>query len=110
MALLQFDVANPNLVTGDRDVTNVPLQALYLMNGPFVQEQAAALAQRVMKEKPTQSERIRRAFALCFNRAPDVKEQQLAESFFQTAAGDETKLMAAYCHALLSSAEFRFTD
>ncbi len=108
--LEQFDVANPNLVTGDRDVTNVPLQALYLMNGPFVQEQATALAQRVMKEKPTQPERIRRAFALCFNRAPDAKEQQLAESFFHTAAGDETKLTTAYCHALLSSAEFRFTD
>ena len=108
--LEQFDVANPNLVTGDRDVTNVPLQALYLMNGPFVQEQATALAQRVMKEKPTQPERIRRAFALCFNRAPDAKEQQLAESFSHTAAGDETKLTTAYCHALLSSAEFRFTD
>ncbi|MDZ4405830.1 PSD1 and planctomycete cytochrome C domain-containing protein [Prosthecobacter sp.] len=108
--LEQFDVANPNLVTGDRDVTNVPLQALYLMNGPFVQEQAAALAQRVMKEKLNLPERIRRAFALCFNRAPDAKEQQLAESFFQTAAGDETKLMTAYCHALLSSAEFRFAD
>lgn len=108
--LEQFDVANPNLVTGDRDVTNVPLQALYLMNGPFVQEQAAALAQRVIKEKPTQPERIRRAFALCFNRAPDAKEQQLAESFFQTAAGDETKLMAAFCQSLLSSAEFRFAD
>jgi hypothetical protein len=108
--LEQFDVANPNLVTGDRDVTNVPLQALYLMNGPFVQEHAAALAQRVTKEKPTQPERIRRAFALCFNRTPDAKEQQLAESFFQTAAGGETKLLAAYCHALLSSAEFRFED
>lgn len=108
--LEQFDVANPNLVIGDRDVTNVPLQALYLMNGPFVQEQAAALAQRMMKEKPTQSERIRRAFSLCFNRAPDTKEQQLAESFFHTAAGDETKLMVAFCQSLLSSAEFRFAD
>lgn len=108
--LEQFDVANPNLVTGDRDVTNVPLQALYLMNGPFVQEQAAALARRVMKEKPTPPERILLAFTLCFNRAPDTKERQLAESFFQTAVGDETKLMAAYCHALLSSAEFRFAD
>lgn len=108
--LEQFDVANPNLVTGDRDVTNVPLQALYLMNGPFVQEQAVALAQRVMKEKSTQPERIRRAFTLCFNRAPDAKEQQLAESFFQTAAGDEAKLMAIFCQSLLSSAEFRFAD
>lgn len=108
--LEQFDVANPNLVTGDRDVTNVPLQALYLLNGPFVQEQAAALAQRITKEKPTQPERVRRAFALCFNRAPDAKEQQLAEQFFQSGATDDPKLLAAFCQSLLSSAEFRIAD
>ncbi len=108
--LEQFDVANPNLVTGDRDVTNVPLQALYLLNGPFVQEQAAALAQRITKEKPTQPERIRRAFALCFNRTPDAKEQQLAEQFFQSGATDDPKLLAAFCQSLLSSAEFRIAD
>lgn len=108
--LEQFDVANPNLVTGDRDVTNVPLQALYLLNGPFVQEQAAALAQRITKEKPTPQERIRRAFALCFNRAPDPKEQQLAEKFFQTTSADAPKLLTAFCQSLLSSAEFRIAD
>lgn len=108
--LEQFDVANPNLVTGDRDVTNVPLQALYLLNGPFVQEMAAALAKRLERERPTGPERVRRAFSLCFNRPPDAKEQQLAESFFQVAAGDESKRLAAFCQSLLSSAEFRFAD
>lgn len=110
--LEQFDVANPNLVTGDRDVTNVPLQALYLMNGPFVQEQAAALAKRVMAEKTATTERIRRAFSLCFNRPPDAKEQKLAENFFSSAgsSSDETALMTAFCQSLLASAEFRFAD
>lgn len=108
--LEQFDVANPNLVTGNRDVTNVPLQALYLLNGPFAQEQGAALAKRVAAEKQTLPERIRRAFSLCFNRPPDAKEQQLAESFFQISSGDEEKLLAAFCQSLLSSAEFRFAD
>jgi len=108
--LEHFDFATPTLVTGDRDVTNVPLQALYLMNGAFVQDQAAALAQRVMKEQPTEAKRIRRAFTLCFHRPPDAAERKLAETFFQSAPGDEAKLMAAYCHALLSSAEFRNAD
>ncbi len=79
--LEQFDVANPNLVTGDRDVTNVPLQALYLMNGPFVQEQAAALAQRLAKENPTLKERIRRAFALCFNALPMLERAATCRAF-----------------------------
>jgi hypothetical protein len=108
--LEQFDVANPNMVTGDREVTNVPLQALYLLNGPFVQEQATALARRLLNGKSTGSERIERAFSLCFSRRPDAREMQLAGSFFQVADGDEMTLMAAFCQSLFSSAEFCFAD
>ncbi|MCB1211320.1 MAG: DUF1553 domain-containing protein, partial [Verrucomicrobiales bacterium] len=108
--LEQFDVANPNMVTGERDVTNVPLQALYLLNGPFVQEQSAALAERLTREKPTATEQIRRAFVLCFNRLPDTKETKLAESFFQSHPAEETQLLAAFCQSLLASAEFRYMD
>ena len=104
--LEQFDVANPNLVTGDRDVTNVPLQGLYLLNGPFVKEMAAALARRV---EPAPN-RIQRAFELCFNRMPDAQEVALAEKFLQTASTDKSKLLTAFCQALLCSAEFRFAD
>ncbi len=104
--LEQFDVANPNLVTGDRDVTNVPLQALYLLNGPFVQTQAAALAKRIQSSP----DRVQAAFLLCFNRLPDVKEQQLAAAFFQSHAADEAKLLETFCQSLLGSAEFRFVD
>lgn len=108
--LEQFDFANPNLVTGDRDVTNVPLQALYLLNGPFVQEQAAALAQRVMKDSTSTSERIAQAWERCFNRKPDARESALALSFFESTQGDEQTLMTTFCQALLASAEFRIAD
>ncbi len=104
--LEQFDVANPNLVTGDRDVTNVPLQGLYLLNGPFVQEMAAALAKRI-QSAPNQ---IELAFQLCFNRAPDAQEVALVEKFLRTATADDSKLLAAFCQSLLASAEFRFAD
>lgn len=104
--LEQFDVANPNLVTGDRDVTNVPLQALYLLNGPFVQEQAAALARRIQSSPhPAQS-----AFQLCFNRMPDPQEVALADKFFRTRSADDLKLLPAFCQSLLASAEFRLVD
>ncbi len=104
--LEQFDVANPNLVTGDRDVTNVPLQGLYMLNGPFVQEMAAALAKRI-QSAPNQ---IELAFRLCFNRTPDAQEVALAEKFLRTASADESKLLTAFCQSLLASAEFRFAD
>lgn len=104
--LEQFDVANPNLVTGNRDVTNVPLQALYLLNGPFVQEQASALAKRIQ----TSPDRVRRAFELCFNRPPDAKEVALAEKFLQSGSADAFQRLTAFCQSLLCSAEFRFAD
>ena len=31
-----FDAADPDFVTGDRDVTTVAPQALFMMNSPFV--------------------------------------------------------------------------
>jgi hypothetical protein len=108
--LEHFDFATPTLVTGDRDVTNVPLQALYLLNGAFVQEQAQALAQRVTNEPNEASDRIRRVFTLCFDRMPDARELQLAEAFFQPGSVDDPKLMAAFCQSLLASAEFRNAD
>lgn len=108
--LEHFDVANPNLVTGNRDVTNVPLQALYLMNGAFVQDQAAALASKLMKEKKTMPERVRRAFSLAFNRLPEEVELRIVEAFFKNTPGGEEALLAAFCQSLFASAEFRFVD
>ena len=104
--LEQFDVANPNLVTGDRDVTNVPLQALYLLNSRFVQDQASALAKRVQLS----ADRIQCAFDLCFNRPPDAQEIELAKDFFRGRSTDDLMVLAAFCQSLLSSAGFRFAD
>jgi hypothetical protein len=109
--LEHFDFATPTLVTGDRDVTNVPLQALYLLNGAFVQEQAKALALRVSKEGDDTPGLIRRAFELCFNRAPDEQEMKMARAFFEREAdADASQVMAAFCQSLLASAEFRNAD
>jgi hypothetical protein len=61
--------------------------------------------------------RIRRAFLLCFSRAPDASELKAAKAFFERGrklAGAEEKkqrqVLAAYCQALLAAAEFRNID
>ena len=77
-----FDFAEPSLVTGDRETTNVPVQALYLMNSPFVQARAEGLADRLLREADDDESRIRRAFLLCFSRAPAADETKMAASFF----------------------------
>lgn len=103
-----FDFAEPSLVTGDRETTNVPVQALYLMNSPFVQQRAAGLAARLQREVADSKNRPRRAFELCFGREPDAAEMKLATDFFSGAT--DPQLLTAYCQALLAAAEFRNVD
>jgi hypothetical protein len=105
-----FDFAEPSLVTGSRDETNVPLQALYLMNSGFVHAQAQALAQRLLQEAPAQQGRIQRAYELCFNRSPDPAELDLIQAFFQQTGGTGLHQWTLFCQSLLASAEFRIAD
>ncbi len=114
-AMELFDAAEPSLVMGDRSVTNVPLQALYLLNGTFMQAQAAALAARLVKTQKTREGCIHHAFLLCFNRAPDAREMELGMQFFDvagssSAAPADDEVLATYCQALLATAEFRNAD
>ena len=70
-----FDAPEGFQSTADRNVTTTPTQALLMINGNLVMEQAAALAARVDAEYPSRdvAARIDGAFRLCFQRpaAPD---------------------------------------
>jgi hypothetical protein len=113
--LRQFDFAEPSLVTGKRDSTNVPPQALYLMNSDFVRARAAALAKRVM-EVPEEA-RIGEAYRRCLHRAPDEEESRLVKAFLHAPLPDgtdpskeEEKRWQDLCQTLLASADFRMID
>ena len=106
-----FDFAEPSLVVVSRDETNVPLQALYLMNSEFVQGQSDAFARRLMDEEPTREARIRRGFEICFNRRPDPGELQMVNAYFEGGKKTgEFDLTSRFCQALLGSAEFRIVE
>ncbi|MEK6238376.1 MAG: DUF1553 domain-containing protein, partial [Planctomycetales bacterium] len=115
-----FDFAEPSLVTGARETTNTPLQALYLMNSEFVRLRSRSLADRVCKQFRGRPERIRQAFWLCFSRPPDDQEVMFAERFLDTFPRDgenetnqeaaDRKAFAAYCQSLLATVEFRAVD
>jgi hypothetical protein len=81
-ALEAFDPVDQTLVTGTRDTTTVPSQALFLLNSPFVRKQALAFAERLLKDKDTSdSERIRTAYRLALGRTPTEKEIDRAKAF-----------------------------
>jgi hypothetical protein len=112
-----FDFAEPSLVTGDRETTNVPVQALYLMNSSFVRMRAVALADRLMREADDDEHRIRRGYLLCLCRTPDEAEWRVVTEFFQQKSllsGNEEQrsrqLLQNYCQVLFLTAEFRNVD
>lgn len=105
-----FDAADPSLVVGGRDNTTVPAQSLYLMNSPFVIQQAEATAERLRGMATTDTERIRTAYLLYFGRPPREHELNAATDFLakygKTAKPRET--WAAFCQALFGSVDFLF--
>ena len=125
-SLSLFDGADPSLVVAERATTTVPAQSLYLMNNPFVQKMAEATAERLIKKTPAASDRVREAYLLVFGRPPTGAEMASAERFFadykrtlpptgrgplaRSADKSERMTWAAFCQALLGSAEFLYRN
>lgn len=112
-----FDCAEPSLVTGARERTNVPLQALYLLNSRFVTARSQAFATRIASLETQPAARIRLAYQLCFGREPDADELSWGLGFLRdeppTAASSQhttRSKLADYCQALFATAEFRNLD
>mgnify|MGYP001161334150 FL=1 len=120
-ALALFDPADSNIVTGKREETNVPDQALYLMNNKFVIEQAEAMAMRINKGAKTNNERVANAFNIAFARSATKNEVDEALAFirnFILRAGPDSRnrdnierlAFITFCQSLLISAEFRYLN
>ncbi|NDJ12629.1 MAG: DUF1553 domain-containing protein [Acidobacteriia bacterium] len=72
-----FDFPNPTVARGNRDSTNVPPQALALLNDPFVLEQAGVWAGRLIaKNAPTPGARVEEMFRQLLGRSPDEAERE----------------------------------
>ena len=76
MMMSAFDTPTPFTTVGRRNISNVPGQMLFLMNDPFVHQQAEAWARRIEFEMPGASaeERMQRLFLAAFSRDPSATE------------------------------------
>lgn len=111
--LTAFDLPDFTSVTGRRDRSTVPGQALFLYNSPFVIAQAEAFASAVMAGDSAAEARVLGAFRRALNRDPDPEEAYRARELVeQTLAETDSEQMAwmCLCQALLSSNEFRYVD
>jgi len=114
--LLQvFDGASASLVVGSRSTTNVPAQALFLLNDDFVIDQSKAAADRILQEPNLdQTARIELAWQCTFGRKPTESETDRANEYLRQSLGKSTDdkvssklIWAGMFQALFASAEFR---
>ncbi|MFA6547208.1 MAG: DUF1549 and DUF1553 domain-containing protein, partial [Limisphaerales bacterium] len=119
--LAMFDAADPNMSVSQRQPTTTPTQTLYLMNSPFVQQQAEAFARRLISAPGDDAARVRLAFAMAHGRVPSKAESRDALAFL---AGYRQKLAglakppdreaglawAGLAHVLLTSNAFLYVD
>lgn len=116
--MLAFDQPIPFTSMGRRNTSNVPAQALILMNDPFVVQQAQVWAQRLLAEAKDPTSRVERMYRLAFARAPRSDEQAAALEFLaqqgqelglspQQALND-ARAWADLCHVMFNVKEFVF--
>jgi hypothetical protein len=115
-----FDFADPEVTTGKRDATTVTTQALYLMNSPFVQENARAAARRLLASAADDPARLADLYRRAFGRPPSASEAQQAMRFlaeFKKAllpqpskVNTDEEAWTALAQAILGCTEFRFVE
>jgi hypothetical protein len=111
--LVGFNLPDLKLPTGRRDVTNVPAQALVLLNDPFVRAMAEQWGARIVKEAhPGVDPRIEAMFRRAYGRPPDDAERTRWHGWILGIAGTGGDVMRSEkawteaAHALFNTKEF----
>jgi hypothetical protein len=104
-----FDAADPNAVTGSRPTSTVAPQALFMLNSPFVMEQAQAAAARLLAEEAVASDaaRIERAFLRVLARPPTPAEGAAVGRTLARTPGEPAAAWASVFQALFGCIDFR---
>jgi hypothetical protein len=107
---LAFDTPIPFSTVGRRSVSNVPAQALILMNDPFFHQQAEVWARRTLAVAGTPYDRLHWMYLRAFGREPTDEECRSCLDFLrrQAAAPDALAAWVELAHALINTKEFFF--
>jgi hypothetical protein len=116
-----FDGADPNGVTAVRNDTTVASQALFLLNHPFVRDQALHFAKRLLEAKAPDAERVAHGYRLALGRDPTAGEVRGVEAYlarYEKLAAEKgrkpegARLAAwqSFCQTLLCRNEFLYVE
>ncbi|MEQ2007629.1 MAG: PSD1 and planctomycete cytochrome C domain-containing protein [Limisphaerales bacterium] len=113
--MLAFDMPIPFTTMGRRNVSNVPAQALILMNDPFIVEQTRVWAKRLASVTDP-AERVRQMYLAAFARPPADGELKDALAFITAqsqslgASPTDKRVWADLAHVLFNVKEFIYLN
>ncbi len=99
-----LDGADPNVNVPVRNTTITALQALTLLNDPFMLAQAEAFSERLKREEPNDSKRIDLAFRHALGRTATEHERVMFSAYIRDHGP------ANACRLLFNLNEFLFVD
>ncbi len=113
--LSDFDFPDTDGSCAARFATTQPTQALGMLNGKFLNDQAVILAQRLQKESPNDvTAQIKRAYFLTTGHTPDdaavTRGRQLIEAMQQKHGVSADRALALFCLMTLNLNEFAYLD
>ncbi|MCO8125229.1 PSD1 and planctomycete cytochrome C domain-containing protein [Stieleria sp. TO1_6] len=117
--MLTFDTPVPFSSMGRRNVSNVPAQALTLLNDPLVVELSRQWGERALQsvadsDDKAMTTRIEWMYRCGFGRSPTKQESETAAAYLRTQASkrkitaNAPELWASFAHALVNTKEFIF--
>lgn len=108
---LAFDYPLPMTTAGRRSVSNVPAQALTLMNSEFAVQQTRYWAEKGKSAELSDEERIRGLYREAFAREPTDDELRTASEFLREERQRDrppAEIWSDLCHVLVNVKEFVF--
>lgn len=99
-----FDLPDTTLSCPQRERSTTAPQALALLNAEEVRTASTELAARLVREAPSDLERVRLLYRLVLSRSPASHEEQRAQGFLQHSP------LSELCRALFNGNEFFYLD
>ena len=99
-----FDCPDPSATAPQRAMTTTPIQALTMLNSPFMMRMADEFSARISERHTELGEQVEQAYRDTFVRPPTSEEKARAQAFAQEHS------LAALCRVLLNSNEFLHLD
>jgi len=115
--LRAFDLPNASVTFGQRAVTNVPTQALALMNDPFVIQQTSVWAKQVVGMNASFKSRINHLHLSAYSRPATRREQSRFRKILNSLTSqlkvrpselNDLRVWQAICHIMIGRKEFIF--